>query len=120
VLRGNIRNVETKDSLNAASHALELIPNNTRSSSEPVNFFLTFTDDNIPFEYEISLDLGTFLEADHARSIVKETLSVNKVKLFTRSDDLVIGDLEVIKPYLVPAYEKMVSGLAKEYYQHIK
>ncbi|MGB4408230.1 MAG: AAA family ATPase [Sphaerochaeta sp.] len=48
VLRGNIRNVETKDSLNAASHALELIPNNTLSSSEPVNFSLTFTDDNIP------------------------------------------------------------------------
>ena len=110
VLRGNILNVETKDSPNAASNALELIPNNTLPISDPVSFSITFTDNNLLFDYAISLDLGSFLEADHARKILKETLSVNKVMLFIRSDDLEIGALAVIEPYLVPAYAQNAQG----------
>ena len=110
VLRGHIRNVEAEDSPNAATNTLELIPNNTLSSSEPVSFSITFTDNNLLFDYAISLDLGSFLEADHARRVLKETLSVNKVMLFTRSDDLEIGELDVIKPFLLPAYAQNVKG----------
>lgn len=110
VLRGNILNAEAKDSPNAASNALELIPNNTLSTAEPVSFSLTFTDNNLLFEYAISLDLGSFLDVDHERRILEETLSVNNIKVFTRSDDLTIGDLAVIKPYLVPAYAQNAQG----------
>ena len=110
VLRGNIRNVDTKDSPNAASNALELIPNNTLLSSKPVNFSITFTYNSLLFDYAISLDLGSFLEADYTRKILKETLSVNNVMLYTRSDTLDIGDLTMIEPYLLQAYAQNVKG----------
>jgi len=110
VLRGNIRNVETKNSPNAASNALELIPNNTLLNTEPVNFSITFTHKDLLFNYTISLDLGSFLEADYQRKVLKETLSVNNVMLFIRSDDLEIGDLGGIESYLVPAYMQNAKG----------
>jgi len=77
VLRGNIRNVETKDSPNAASNALELIPNNTLRAAEPVSFSITFIEEGLLFEYAISLDLGRFLEKDHKRKVRKRILAAN-------------------------------------------
>ena len=61
VLRGNIRNTEVKNSPNAASSVLELIPNNTLDTAEPVDFSVIFTDHDLLFDYSISLDLGRFL-----------------------------------------------------------
>lgn len=112
VLCGNIRNVETKDSPNAASNALELIANNTLNSAEPVSFSITSIEEGLLFEYAISLDLGRFLEKDHERKVLKETLCVNDITLFTRGENLQIGDLKVIEPYLVPAYEQNAKGAA--------
>jgi AAA15 family ATPase/GTPase len=112
VLRGNIRNVETKDSPNAASNALELIVNNTLDTAEPVSFSITFIEKGLLFEYAISLDLGRFLERDHERKVLKETLCVNNATLFTRGENLEIGNLTVIEPYLVPAYEQNAKGAA--------
>jgi hypothetical protein len=77
VLRGSIRNVEAKDSPNAASNTLELIPNNTLTAPEPVEFSITFIEQGLLFEYAISLDLGRFLERDHDRKVLKEILRVN-------------------------------------------
>ena len=113
VLRGNIRNVEAKDSPNAASNTLELIPNNTLNIAEPVSFSITFTDQGLFFEYAISLDLGRFLERDHERKVLKETLRVNNATVFTRGvAALEIGDMTVVEPYLVPAYEQNAKGAA--------
>lgn len=42
VLRGNIRNAEEKSSPNPASGALELIPYNRLTKSEPVKFSIDF------------------------------------------------------------------------------
>jgi len=113
VLRGHIRNVEVKDSPNAASNALELIPNNTLSAAEPVDFSITFIDHGILFEYAISLDLGRFLERDHERKVLIETLRVNDALVFSRGDaTLQVGDMGVVQSYLVPAYEQNAKGAA--------
>jgi AAA15 family ATPase/GTPase len=113
VLRGNIRNVEIKDSPNAASNTLELIPNNTLDTAEPVDFSITFIDQGLLFDYAISLDLGRFLERNHERSVLKETLQVNNVTVFTRGvATLEIGNMRVVESYLVPAYEKNAKGAA--------
>jgi hypothetical protein len=112
VLRGHIRNVETKDSPNAASSMLELIPNNTLSSSEPVEFSITFTDSGLLFAYAISLDLGMFLERDHKRRVLKETLSVNDTLLFSRGPGLEIGNMSVVESFLIQAYGQYARGAA--------
>ena len=113
VLRGNIRNVEVKDSPNVASNALELIPNNTLDNAEPVDFSITFIDEGILFEYEISLDLGKFLEPDHERKVLREILRINNTMLFSRGDaTLEIGNMGGVKSNLVPAYEKNAKGAA--------
>jgi len=113
VLRGNIRNVEAKDSPNAASNMLELIPNNTLTVPEPAEFSITFIEQGLLFEYAISLDLGRFLERDHDRKVLKEILRVNNATVFTRdASTLEIGDMTVVEPYLVPAYEQNARGAA--------
>jgi len=113
VLRGSIRNVEAKDSPNAASNTLELIPNNTLTAPEPVEFSITFIEQGLLFEYAISLDLGRFLERDHDRKVLKEILRVNNATVFTRdTSTLEIGDMTIIEPYLVPAYEQNAKGAA--------
>jgi AAA15 family ATPase/GTPase len=113
VLRGSIRNVEAKDSPNAASNTLELIPNNTLTAPEPVEFSITFIEQGLLFEYAISLDLGRFLERDHDRKVLKEILRVNNATVFTRdASTLEIGDMTIIEPYLVPAYEQNAKGAA--------
>ena len=100
LLRGHIRNVEVKDSPNAASNALELIPNNTLRAAEPVDFSITFIDHGILFEYAISLDLGRFLERDHERKVLIETLRVNGALVFSRGDaTLHVGDMGVVQSY---------------------
>jgi AAA15 family ATPase/GTPase len=113
VLRGNIRNVEVKDSPNAASSALELIPNNTLNTVEPVDLSIAFTDGGLLFEYAMSLDLGRFLDRDHERKVLKETLRVNNTTLFVReAATLEIGDMTVVEPYLVSAYIQNAKGAA--------
>jgi AAA15 family ATPase/GTPase len=113
VLRGNIRNIEGRDSPNAASNALELIPNNTLDTAEPVDFSITFIDHGLLFNYAISLDLGRFLERDYERKVLKESLRVNDAILFSRGDaTLQVGDMGVVETYLVPAYEQNAKGAA--------
>ncbi|TAH58298.1 MAG: ATP-binding protein [Sphaerochaeta sp.] len=113
VLRGNIRNTEVKNSPNAASSVLELIPNNTLDTAEPVDFSVIFTDHDLLFDYSISLDLGRFLERDHKRKVLKETLRVNDVTLFSRNDTtLQVGDMRGVQSYLFPAYAQNAKNVA--------
>lgn len=113
VLRGNIRNVEVKDSPNAASNALELIPNNTLDTAESVDFSIEFIDQGFLFNYAISLDLGRFLERDYERKVLMETLHVNAALVFSRGNStLQIGDMGGVQSYLVPAYEQNQNSAA--------
>lgn len=104
VLRGNIRNAEEKSSPNPASVALELIPNNSATESQPVYFSVEFYEEDeknkFKIQYELEIDLGMFLDEDYARNIVFESLTVNDELIFRRTQDLEIGDMKVIKSYL--------------------
>ena len=100
IIRGNIRNSEEKNSPNAAAAALELIPNNKLSEAHQVKFSITFLEKKLQIHYEISMDLGTFLDEEYCREIKEERLSVNGEDIFTRSANLTIGNLKGIEGYL--------------------
>ncbi len=116
VLRGHIRNTTKLSSLNIASTTLELIPNNTLTDSEPVCFSIKFIDKEILFEYSFSMDLGTFLEKDFKRKIIKETLKANEKALFERGEKLDIPPLDFMENYLVSEFkqnEKSIKSVAE-------
>jgi len=109
ILRGNIRNTDS-NMPNAAVNSLELIPNATSQEKKPINFSIKFIENGLLFEYQISLDVGGFLESDYSRKILTETLSVNENMIFSRNDTLEFGDLIVIKKYLVNGFEDNATG----------
>lgn len=110
VLRGNIRNDE-KDSPNAASVALELIPNNTCIEPEPVSFSIKFISQDMLVEYAFSMDIGKFLELEYNRKVVKESLKINEKLLFNREEELEICSLDLIGDYLVNEFEEYAEGV---------
>ena len=110
VLRGHIRNDE-KDSPNVASVALELIPNNTCNEPEPVSFSIKFIEQDMLVEYAFSMDVGTFLDSEYDRKIIKESLKINEKLLFHRNEELEICSLDLIKEYLVNEFEEYAEGV---------
>lgn len=100
IIRGNIRNSEEKNFPNAAAAALELIPNNRLTEARPVEFSITFLEKKLQIKYEISIDLGEFLDEEYCREIKEERLNVNGEDIFVRSEDLMIGNLKGIEDYL--------------------
>lgn len=109
VLRGNIRNDE-KGSPNAAASSLELIPNNALAKAEPVGFSIKFIERGLFVEYAFSVDLGLFLDLDHKRKVLKESLKVNDHVLFNRENGLEIESLDPIADYLVNEFEQNAEG----------
>lgn len=110
ILRGNIRNSDTRNIPNAAVNSLELIPNSANIEKYPVNFSIMFIEKGLLFKYELSLDIGGFLEDDYCRQVLSETLTVNEKMIFTRSSTLEFGDLKVIKEYLINEFESNEIG----------
>lgn len=100
VLRGHIRNSEEQSSPNQASSALEFIPNNTVKCSEPVLFSIDFIENDLQIHYEVSLDLGCFLDSEYARKVVREELRVNNEKIFVRDEKLSFGDFKNINKFI--------------------
>lgn len=117
ILRGNIRNAEEKSSPNPAAVALELIPNNSLQETKPVYFSAEFyeEDDNNKFriQYELEIDLGTFLDENYARRVIFENLTVNGENVFRRTDELKIGRMKVIKKYLSGITEQNTDSIAE-------
>ncbi len=110
VLRGNILNGE-RDYYNAASAALELIPNNTLDNGEPVSFFISFIEQGLLIEYSFSMDIGRFLNGSHKRKVICESLKVNEKVLFERQEELEIKELSFIKEYLVNEFEQNADSM---------
>lgn len=106
VLRGHIRNYEDKSYPNTAANALELIPNNSVGVERPVSFGIKFITDGMLLEYSFSADLGKFLDLEHPRKVLSETLSVNGNMVFSRQDALEFGNLNCISDLLVNAFEQ--------------
>jgi len=106
VLRGHIRNSEEQTSPNQASGALELIPNNTAKCSEPVLFSVDFIENDLLIHYEVSLDLGCFLDSEYTRKVVREELQVNNEKIFVRDEKLSFGDFKNINKIIADNIHK--------------
>ncbi|MCD7715936.1 MAG: ATP-binding protein [Lachnospiraceae bacterium] len=113
VLRGHIRNTEEQNSPNPAAESLELIPNNTLAVAKPVEFDITFMENNLLIRYEIILDIGSFLDYKYNRKIIRETLSVNESVIFNRDEDLEMGNLNVIRKYLSPSVASNMDGIGQ-------
>lgn len=113
VLRGNIRNSEEKSSPNPAAAALELIPNNILRESGPVELSVEFIEDGFQIGYYLCMDLGTFLDSEYERKIMKEELVVNGEQVFHRAEDLVIQNLKVMKSYVQESTGKDIKGLVE-------
>ncbi len=111
VLRGNIRNNNDKNDPNIAANALELIPNNSILDHKPVMFAIKFIDDDLLIEYNFTADLGKFLEVNYTRKILTETLIINDELVFKRNGGLTIGSLDLIRDFLVNAFEENEESL---------
>lgn len=99
VLRGNIKNVEGISMPNPAAASLELIPNARLDGERPVGFAIEFTEGGMCIRYELSIGLGTFMEAGAQRKIEREALYVNGSLIFERTDALRIENLKPIEEY---------------------
>lgn len=110
VLRGNIRNDDDKNDPNAAAAALDLIPNNSNESTDPVSFAIKFIADGMLVEYSFSADLGKFLDIDYKRKVLSETLTINDSLIFSRNDRLEFDALDAIQGLLVNAFEQNAEG----------
>ena len=110
ILRGNIRNADGPLTPNAAVNTLELIPNIANKGSIPVDFSIKFIENNLLFTYQLSINIGSFLETDYKRKIESETLSINEELVFSRTNSLEFGDLKVINNYLVNEFESNKIG----------
>lgn len=84
VLRGNIRDSEDISSPNHAASKLSLIPNNELTVPEPVSFYVDFIVDKFRIQYSLEMNLGLFLDVEHRREILSETLIVNGNQIFAR------------------------------------
>ena len=98
ILRGSIRNSDVT-SPNPAASSLELVPN-CNGSKEPTEFFIRFLDSGLFVEYSIVADLGSFMDADYPRKILKEKLIINEKQVFLREEELVVDLPSVVKDYV--------------------
>lgn len=96
VLRGNIKNAEGISMPNPAAASLELIPNAQLDKEKPVEFAIEFTEGGICIRYELSIGLGTFMDARTQRKIEREALHVNGELVFERTDVLKMEDLKPV------------------------
>ncbi|MNM11388.1 hypothetical protein D3C81_215430 [compost metagenome] len=116
ILRGHIRNGDSKSKANPAANQLELIPNRAVPKNTPVDFEIKFIANSLVFDYCLSLDLGSFLDEDYKRKVISEVFSVNEKLVFSRNSSLEFGDLNVIKKYAIVGFEeneKSLFNLAK-------
>ena len=115
VLQGDIRNSEKGASYEAATYILELIPNNTLSSSSPVEFSIKFFENGSLINYSICIDLGLFIAQNHTRRIISEELFVNKELIFSRREEkLNLGKEEIIMDEFLQGMNlKNISSIAE-------
>lgn len=101
ILRGNIKNDTEKMVANPASSELELVPNNVDKENNPVEFYISFYENNIMFEYKLACDLGCFLNQDYKRKVLSEELLIDGKQIFYRDDKLKVHNLQSIKEYVI-------------------
>lgn len=105
ILRGNIRNSDTKNVSNISTNALEVIPNSNLEQPEPIEFSIKFIENDLYIQYDLSIDIGAFLDVEYPRKILSEILTVNEEIVFHRKEKLDFGSLKNIKSYLINEFE---------------
>ena len=112
ILRGNIYNSQNRETSNIAAEMLELIPNNGFIEKFPISFFIKFIEKGLLIEYNISIDIGEFLEsADYDRKIIEESLKINNFEIYNRKNGLEIKEINTIKDYLVNDFKENKDGI---------
>ncbi|MCI6696289.1 MAG: ATP-binding protein [Erysipelotrichaceae bacterium] len=99
VSRGNILNSDSIFSSNAASTVLELIPNSS-VENVPTKFSISFIENNLLIKYDLSIDLGSFLEVDYKRKILEESLTINEKNVYKRNE----VELEISLPSCIKSF----------------
>lgn len=107
VLRGHIRNVDTKAHANLAATQLEYIPNKDNLNQVPVDFGIKFIDEGYVVEYKLSLDLGGFQDDEHKRKVLSEVLYVDEKVIFSRDN------AEIEFPTTPEFIKKFIDGFDK-------
>lgn len=83
LIQGHIKN-NNQNLTNFAANSLELIPFFKTNSVKPISFSISFIEQNILFEYSVSIEIGKFLEVDYERRILTEELKINNEPVFYR------------------------------------
>ncbi|MDD3414123.1 MAG: hypothetical protein PHY47_08995 [Lachnospiraceae bacterium] len=78
-----------------------------------IEFAVEFIENGIRIGYNVSLDLGVFLDSEYQRKILKEEMTVNGELVFCRGDELTVENLKEIKPYITDALYKKADGLVE-------
>lgn len=99
VSRGNILNSDSIFSPNAASTVLELIPNSS-VENVPTKFSISFIENNFLIKYDLTIDLGSFLEVDYKRKILEESLTINEKNVYKRNE----VELEISLPSCIKSF----------------
>jgi len=112
ILEGNINAEET---ILPASNSVkyELIPNNQLEVPTPTEFSIKFIDQDLLIEYELSLDLGLFLDDSYQKKILFERLSVNENMLYERNDKIHFSNSKVIKKYVSNDFNLNIESALK-------
>ena len=111
ILRGNIRNA-TPQNINAAADNLEMIPNVDNDKKEPIEFNIKFIEDNILFEYGISIDIGLYATKDLSREILSEKLFVDNNLIFDRNTKTIeFHKINFIEQYLIKNFKENEKSL---------
>lgn len=98
ILKGNIKNSETRSTPNMAAHNLELIPYRMNKKGKTTSFQIKFLEHNLLIEYFLEIDLGGFLLHDYDREIMFERLTINNHVVMERSrDKLIVETHKTIK-----------------------
>lgn len=113
VLRGNIRNTDEITSPNYALSHLELIPNDKSTTPKPTNFFIDFTENGLRIQYTLNIDIGNFLDVDYNRSVLFEHLNVNGQTIFSRDNEIHIGNLKALKKYMTDYDDSFYENIKK-------
>lgn len=111
ILKGNVNSEESMIINNTIKY--ELIPNNQLKVAEPTDFSIKFIIDDLLIEYEVSLDLGTFLNSDYDRKILSEVLSVNETLIYERNDTIHFSNHKAIKKYVANNFELNIDSAQK-------
>ena len=115
IIRGNINDAREDRSGDHVSRDMNMVPFAFLDEAKPVSFDTSFIFHKTKYRYLISLYLGTFLQEETERFIVKEQLFVNDEMVFDRARDSVSRlNLEPIKEMLNTSYDILDTTKTKK------